>query len=151
MKTIALIALLLLSVVSVTAQNRSGTYEYSKIGEYKTEYWGQIEIREIIRKKRKVLQFKISAGAYNKNQIAAGCVGELEGIAQWTAPNVAEYQEPYKQDKDYPRDEFCHLTFFFTGNRLVVRQTSCNYYHGANCGFEGTFIKKNSRSTKKNS
>ncbi len=112
-----------------------------------SEVWGEVVVKEIKRKKTSVVNFTVFAGVYNEKCVACWCNGELEGVANWTAPNLAEFEEKLK-DKDIdptlnlkPSEiKLCRLTLFFSGNSVTIREEDCEY-HGAAFDFEGTYKK----------
>ncbi len=118
------------SEINALAQNRVGTYDRKdKYGN------GTLKIREA---SRSIISFNIRVGN-SGSTLASFCVGELKGKAKWVAFNTAEYNERDKQTSEAVR---CRLTLVFSGNRIVVRETHCDHYHGVACQFEGSYIRK---------
>lgn len=144
-----LFLLMLISMVNVQGQNRSGVYRYNKTEANGNERWGEVVIKEIRRKKTVIVSFTVSAEVYNDKCVPCWCNGEMRGTAKWTDPNVAEHTADLtERDPENGELAKCHLIFFFSGNRITIRSKDCLDYHGAACDFDGTYTRLR-RSTKK--
>jgi hypothetical protein len=115
-----LVCACILISVDATAQSRSGTYRNRN---------GEIRIREMTGSSR-YLSFSIEVG----NPSPPLCIGNLRGRATWLEESIAEYNSDFNEGS-------CRLTFTFSGNRVVVRETNCDEHHGVSCSFEGTFTR----------
>ncbi len=138
---------LLLFVIFLTvsnasfAQNRSGTYQWK----YKDIAIGIVKITELKGDKNKTINFKLEV-----EQTDYPCVGEISGKAKWVLSNLFEYNSNRPiRDSETKELNYCRLTFVFSGNSLIVRESDCEVFHGARCNFEGEFTRvKNSKKTK---
>ncbi len=123
------------------AQNRSGTYQWK----YKDTAIGVLEITKIKDDKNKAINFKLRI-----EQSDYPCVGEISGKAKWVSLNLFEYNSNRpSRDSETKELNYCRLTFVFSGNSLIVRESDCGDFHGARCNFEGKFTRvKNSKKAK---
>lgn len=64
-----------------------------------------------------------------------GCAGDISGIAYLSTHAVANYS-------DNTEDSKCHLNFTFNEGTVEVMEYDCQNYHGARCGFSGSYKKK---------
>ncbi len=115
-----LAALVLLACFGGTAaaQNRSGSY-LSREGELVIKDKGM----------SRPLEFSFTVG-----NSRGTCTGEVEGKARWVSPGKAEFS-----------DESCKLTFVFAGRVVRVSEGPDCGYHGAACGFAGTYRRARGR------
>jgi hypothetical protein len=73
------------------------------------------------------------------------CAGEISGGAKWINSSHAVYRariekEAYEDPSGLYYQKMCQLTFSFLDKRVDVAQTEgCDYYHGAECDFNGTY------------
>jgi hypothetical protein len=118
--SLLLICASLFTSIEASAQSRSGTYRNK---------YGELKIQSIQGEPRS-FNFSIAVG----NPTPPMCIGNLKGKAKWLEENIAEYNSDFKQGS-------CRLTFIFSGDRVIVRETNCGEEHGASCSFEGTFIR----------
>src|SRR3712207_1698482 len=86
-----LVLMMFIGIVDTHAQNRSGVYRYSKIEANGSERWGEVDVKEVRRKNKRVIKFTVPAGVYNEKCVPCWCNGEIQGTATWTDSNVAEY------------------------------------------------------------
>lgn len=78
---------------------------------------------------------------------SGGCNGDISGRASWTKQNniaVARIKkEGFEYDPEFPNMKpYCGLTFVFSGGKVKVSEDSCTWFHGASCGFEGSYSKR---------
>lgn len=102
------------------AQNRAGTYGYTRGNNAS----GEVTVSNV---NARSFRFRIGIGSRNP-----ACIGELDGRADWIAPNVAEYQIGGDSG------DACLLIFVFSGNELIIREYYCSG-HGASCDFNNTY------------
>jgi hypothetical protein len=135
-----LLPFIILILAFTASAQKSGTYQRSD------QYGrGEIKITEIKKGKTKLLKFAIwVAGA-----VRGTCIGDFEGIAKWESSNTAEYNGDFNEVNSEGEAIGCRLTFIFSGNSIIVREHECNDFHGASCGFEGTYKRKIIKSKKK--
>lgn len=67
----------------------------------------------------------------------SACSGSLEGRGTVRA-NVLSLSVPWPDGSQ----NLCRMTFSKSGNRVVVSEENCIYFHGASCGFDGTLTRK---------
>ena len=123
-----LICASLFSSIEASAQSRSGTYRNK---------YGELKIQPLQGEPRS-FNFSIAVG----NPTPPLCIGNLKGKAKWLEENIAEYNSDFKQGS-------CRLTFTFSGDRAIVRETNCGEEHGASCNFEGTFTRTSRNKSRK--
>ncbi|WP_041429481.1 hypothetical protein [Synechococcus sp. PCC 7502] len=121
--TLFLLNVITASSLNVQAQNWSGTY-------YRNKANGKVVIREGKKSKQRAIDFNLSVG----NPPPYLCIGKLDGYAQWITANIAEYNVGFNTESDS-----CRLTFIFSSNQLIVRETNCDAHHGVSCNFEGLY------------
>jgi hypothetical protein len=96
----------------------SGQYEYSNEysdGSAQISYLGNRRFR---------FDINVSSGE--------ACSGQVEGEAAFDDAGVGKFS-----------DEGCRsLTFKFIGNKLIIEESDCDYYHGVRCGFYGDYLKR---------
>jgi hypothetical protein len=114
--------------ISTPAQMRSGAYD-------RTDKQGDLTIKE----NKKGFYFAVLA--HGKSE--APCFGQFKGQAKWISANIAEF------NGDFNANTGCRLTFSFSSNQLIVRETNCEDYHGASCNFEATYRKRIKRAKRK--
>ncbi len=127
--------------VTVSAQNRNGTY-------YRSDEYGRgdITFREVKRGKTKILNFEISIAGATRGT----CIGGLKGKAKWIDANVAEFNGDFNERNPETGEAIgCRITFVFSGSRVILREDDCNDFHGVSCQFEGTFKRPSNQSKKK--
>ena len=117
----------------VYSQNRSGTY-------YRSDKYGKgdITFKEVGNGKSKRLNFYVSIGGARWGT----CIGDHRGKAKWIDANIAEYNGDFNEVNSDGAAVGCRLTFVFAGNRVTIRETNCDDYHGAMCQFEGIYTLK---------
>ena len=103
---------------SAAAQNRSGSYLSRE---------GELVIRD--KGRSRPLEFSFTVG-----NSRGTCTGEVEGKARWVSRGTAEFS-----------DDSCQLTFVFAGSRVRVSEGPNCGYHGAACGFAGTYRRARGR------
>jgi|GEM_PF-5433773 len=138
-----LIRIVLLTMLSIifagmlNAQNRLGTY-------YRSDEYGRgdITFKEVGSGKSKRLNFYVSIAGAQRGT----CIGDHRGKAKWIESNVAEYNGDFNEVNSDGEAVGCRLTFVFAGNRVTVRETNCNDFHGVSCQFEGKYtLRRKSR------
>jgi len=83
--------------------------------------------------------------AFGLSVETARCAGEISGRTKWKKDGyaicrVALDQEVYQDPSSFYYQKACQLTFRFSDNTVQVTQTEgCNYFHGAECDFNGTY------------
>lgn len=117
----------LLGIAETIAQKRAGFYNRKNID-------GRVRISDIETGGMKAIRFDLLIG----NPPPYLCVGELKGNARWISETTAEYNPSFTAKPDS-----CRLTFIFSGNQVIIRETNCDKYHGVSCNFEGTYIRSN--------
>lgn len=130
-------SLLLTLALTVSAQNRSGTYYLNN-----KHIRNDITFREVKRGNTVILNFEISIS----NVTHPPCLGGLKGRAKWTDANVAEYNRDFTEiDSETGETASCRLTFIFSGSRVIVRENDCGSNHGVSCDFDGTYVRRSKR------
>ena len=123
---------LTMSCVSVLAQSKSGTYQWK----YKNTAIGVLNIKESGTGKNKRITFEIHV-----EQSEYPCIGEMSGKLTIISSSFYEYTPSGLSKTSTGELNFCRLSFAFNKNEVVVRETSCEDFHGARCNFEGSFTK----------
>lgn len=76
---------------------------------------------------------------FSKNNGA--CKGELSGTGQFTGTGKGEYRD---------KESSCGIAFQFSSGRVNIREIEgCGAYRGVRCFFEGSFVKKRAKNTKR--
>jgi hypothetical protein len=98
-------------------ENLAGTYLFSSKS---TEQ--KLNIRAVTSKQFE-FQMMVAEG---------GCTGEIEtGIAYFEAGG----------DANFYGEEGCYISFKMRNNKIFIKETDCNYYHGMRCTFDGSYKK----------
>ncbi|MGB7069374.1 MAG: hypothetical protein WBD22_07750 [Pyrinomonadaceae bacterium] len=124
--------ILLASSIQVSAQNRTGTYQWK----FKDTAIGIIKIKETKAGKRRRIKFEIHIG-----QSDYPCVGEMTGSLKFVSSNLYEYNPDRPSRGRADELNYCRLSFVFSGNNVVVRENACEDFHGARCNFEGKYTR----------
>jgi hypothetical protein len=135
-----------ISVFSIKAQTFNGKYEYET-----KESSGEILIKEITKTDQiKSIKFEIKVGRDGGENLFGFCIGELEGEAKEIAPNIFEYNTELNERDEHTNEVIiCRITFSFSKEVLIVRESNCGYFHGVACNFEGKFTRLKKTKTKK--
>lgn len=104
-----------------TVENLTGSYAFSsKNAEQK------LNVRAVTSKQFE-FQMMIAEGS---------CTGEIEtGIAYFEAGG----------DANFYGEEGCYINFKMRNDKIFIKETDCNYYHGMRCTFDGSYQKKSSQ------
>jgi len=122
--------ILLIGVSDIAAQSRNGTY-------YRSDRYGRgdITFKEVGKGKSRRLNFYISIAGAQRGT----CIGDHRGKAKWISSNMAEYNGDFNEVNANGDAISCRLTFVFSKNRVTVRETNCDDFHGVACQFEGSY------------